>query len=500
MKRRRTGDKAASSAPPSQAAVVGGPEVWAADRQSLCETLPTFRSYQGAAYHVDGQLKGVVFGGDGGWGQLGPTATIFRAPGKSLAGADGVKVQVTSHSWDEAAVKSIVNAWTSYHVVFLFIAAGQGGKTNSLLDAELPHPICSLGAFWITDVWPTMLDGKLSIWCKAQKVHVHRPSWWAPDAPASAFHHANTDGVALSQSATVVESICSVCGEASPRRYEQMWLCLNDKCGSFFMDEDGNSVDLRSLDHSSAFLNHCRSYPQDLSTVPPLVPPLPEINAEADPMWWMHGTATRGVVCRRCGQCLARKWFKGWMCDDCGWEFIPTMQPISIEQLLKNTLGDNHTEPKSTLPRTDRSIGGWGVVSFSLGGNETINLYRSNSTINSALGGSNDLFLQLQEDLKPDLKRFAMHNRASTEFLANHYTINFGMPYKYVVSTNSKPFSQAPNPIMAVISRLKWATQQVAGSSYDAYNELLAVGYFAGNKMGFHDDGEKELGPNVSSL
>jgi alkylated DNA repair dioxygenase AlkB len=474
--------------------VVGGPEVWAADRQSLCETLPSFRSYQGAVYHADGQLKGVVLAGDGGWGHLGSTAAIFRAPGKSDACSDGVKVQVASHSWDEAAVRAIVNARAENHVVFLHLSAGPD-KKSLLLDVELPHPICYLGPFWVTDVWPTKLDGKLSIWCKAQKVNPELPSWWAsnetPPPP---------NCVGMEESVGVEELICSACSKSSPRCYEQLWLCLNDSCAAFFSDENGIAVDLRSLELSNAFIHQRRAYPHDASTIPSLIPQLPDAGTGTDNMWWMRQAATKGVVCRGCGQCLPRKWFKGWICEECGFEFLPDMQPITINQLLGNETPTGFIEPITTLPKTVGTNGEWRVTTFAVSNTEKIILSQSNSTINNAPGGSDELFIRLQQDLKPDLRRFALHNRASTEFLASHYTINFGMPYKYVVSTDSKPFSEAPDPIIAVVARLKWATQQAVGPSWDAYNEMLAVGYFAGNKMGFHDDGEKGLGPNVSSL
>lgn len=34
----------------------------------------------------------------------------------------------------------------------------------------------------------------------------------------------------------------------------------------------------------------------------------------------------------------------------------------------------------------------------------------------------------------------------------------------------------------------------------EKFNELLALGYFEGSKISYHDDGEKELGPTVATL
>lgn len=60
------------------------------------------------------------------------------------------------------------------------------------------------------------------------------------------------------------------------------------------------------------------------------------------------------------------------------------------------------------------------------------------------------------------------------------------MPYKYVVSVDSKPFNEAPGEILRALGRLCWATKEAV--SPDEYfhppNELLALGYFEDMKIG----------------
>ena len=59
------------------------------------------------------------------------------------------------------------------------------------------------------------------------------------------------------------------------------------------------------------------------------------------------------------------------------------------------------------------------------------------------------------------------------------------MPYKYVVPTDSAPFNEAPEPILEALRRMLWAGQHIIpNSQFEAFNELLAVGYFEGMKMG----------------
>ena len=65
-------------------------------------------------------------------------------------------------------------------------------------------------------------------------------------------------------------------------------------------------------------------------------------------------------------------------------------------------------------------------------------------------------------------------------------TINVpqGMPYKYVVATESKSFRDAPPAILSALHRMDWAAKHsVIDGTLVKFNELLAVGYFEKNAM-----------------
>lgn len=61
------------------------------------------------------------------------------------------------------------------------------------------------------------------------------------------------------------------------------------------------------------------------------------------------------------------------------------------------------------------------------------------------------------------------------------------MPYKYVVSVDSKGFSEASDQMLRALGRLTWATEKAVTNSGDEFlppNELLTLGYFDEMKIG----------------
>lgn len=60
------------------------------------------------------------------------------------------------------------------------------------------------------------------------------------------------------------------------------------------------------------------------------------------------------------------------------------------------------------------------------------------------------------------------------------------MPYKYVVSVDSKSFADAPPMIVRALGRLTWATRDSMENQEDFQppNELLTLGYFEDMSIG----------------
>lgn len=107
------------------------------------------------------------------------------------------------------------------------------------------------------------------------------------------------------------------------------------------------------------------------------------------------------------------------------------------------------------------------------------------------------------------------------QMLTSHFVQNYGAHYKYVVSVGSKGFSEAPDPVLRALLRMRWAGHQVIehaktsvsqlqgdskvevapslGFDFVEFNELLALGYFEGNKINV-SDGSKLKGGEVVNI
>ena len=85
------------------------------------------------------------------------------------------------------------------------------------------------------------------------------------------------------------------------------------------------------------------------------------------------------------------------------------------------------------------------------------------------------------------------------------FSMNFGMPYKFVAEGASKSFEEAPLCIRACRSRLNWAARNFLAPAQDEvgaaeFNEELVFAYMQGQKIDYHDDGEDGLGPRIATL
>ncbi|KAK3310812.1 uncharacterized protein B0T15DRAFT_387684 [Chaetomium strumarium] len=512
-------------APPSRQ-----PLVWAKGRGSLCEALPYFRAYKGSLHSAGKVAQGILIDSEVDPLDVFDDQVIITSIGGNRVKNKETGRMVRARDTADTAM-NFKSAWNAYE--------------NKTLVAP-PHPYAVLGYFHITYMWKERqffigTKSPISTWrMRLEKADLTEPSWWVPDsqdvqvlAPPSA-----------AESIKAPVDICGKCKAPSKEIFDAGWFCLNHKCKDYYRFPDGTGVALKGLAYTEAFLNERTPF---RGQIPSVVPPIPDPTG-------LHGTELslrRGFVCPDCGCCNRRVYWNRWVCEnqDCQYtrdapmlhypdalleqenaKFEETMQlrrtKYGVNENSLNEIG-YEMDPFATIYQR-------GYLRFSqaltLGGFEVLlgsfSIFSASESVNRRHNGPDELFRTL-ELIDIGLRR----NPAAVvghklEGYTRHFQQNFGARYKFGVAVQSTGFSEAPDVILIALQRLIWAKQQAVDASNafireivaigeldqhlvgpqaivaqaNDFNELLALGYMEEDKINYHDDGEKELGPAVAAL
>ncbi|OQD65990.1 hypothetical protein PENPOL_c005G09227 [Penicillium polonicum] len=487
--------------------VYGAPPAWSEGRQQLCDAIPWFRCTQGAMYHNEGFCYGFLIDADGGTRTyIDEEIIITRIGGCCTKDSEGNLTLEKNQDPENALVQSIIASQNSKLAVGLVI-----GSKNKILNRELPHRYNIMDWFRVTNVWFEKIGQKHGVKVRFEKLHLSEKSWWAakdslPPVPLDERDFETKPEILK----------CERCFTESVRLYEEGWMCLDPGCVDFWKIE--NASPPAELTFNPDFLSS-RSRPDPAiqphySLVPDLLSTLDENAADVS----TSRIAWKGIVCPMCFKCIRRTFWQGWKCDDdsiseecansCPFQKFMNMNPVSLRVVLDHfelapikraILFDR----KFSIPEIDDSaFFPYRKLTYKVDGVGTITHFVSSKAINGRANGPDDLFINLQRgDL--GLKRFRLQSSLVAGTLTSHFAVNYGMPYKYVVSVDSKGFDEAPNDMLQALGRLSWATEKAVICSGDEYlppNELLTLGYFEEMKIGFHDDGESSLGPTIATL
>ena len=164
-----------------------------------------------------------------------------------------------------------------------------------------------LDYFHITDMWMEKKPGSdfSAFKVRFEKADLTQLSWWATKT-------------AQDEPMKTPVKQCSVCGKTSKEIFIAGWTCLTFECSEYF--RIGAQADLK---YTEQFLAERSVF---TGTLPPLLPALPDLTNT-------HGTeelCRRGVVCAKCGCCVSRRHWKGWVClnPGCDWELSGSMRPL----------------------------------------------------------------------------------------------------------------------------------------------------------------------------
>lgn len=472
---------------------VGKPPAWAEERQALCETFDCYRAYQSGPYHNDGIGYGyLVDKAAAGRIYMDGEVIITRAGGGCDVDTKGNRTQTKDHARSDPGVACFVNNIKKGIPVLMIV-----GSNNAHCPTRPLHRYSILGWFQCTDIWPETVNGKICFMLRFEKIDLWSVSWWdvetdnnlpRPDFTTKAFCQA-----------------CIHCNTESKQVLEPGWVCLNEACTHYNL-LDGLAIS-EDVERNPDFVNERTKF-GDIEGLPDLIPALPDPES-VDAAFTTERNSWKGIVCPKCQRCICRTYWDAWRCDtdDCHFVLPVKHYVHSAGSLIADCTSEYSGRAlplnKYLAPVVEHEpdfFGYWRIQQYTLFPGNTMTHFMANGYINRKPGGAHQILRELQEaDL--GLRRFQLSNCNVKGTLTGHFSANFGMPYKFVVPQDSQAFKDAPEVIMNGLSRMVWAGRMaVTDGSFIEFNELLALGYFEKQKIGYHDDGEDDLLGTIATM
>jgi alkylated DNA repair dioxygenase AlkB len=524
----------------------GKPEVWAPGRQELCETLPYYKSAHSGCYSNGNTIYSFMFDSAGvGREYMDSDVIIARMGGYMESDVKtGVVSQKDDHDMDAKQPQSVLNNMAHKNPIVIIC-----GDKNAGAITTMPHRYCVLGWFKPTHVWAEKTSTKkktvTTIRYRFERLDTSKPSWYHPIPAESVEPEPPADAVALR-----VET-CKQCSKSCPQVYLIDWVCTNPKCAAFWQMSNGESAPYDDLDYHPGFLLQRTAWERE---VPPfdLNPGVPRIGQHfGDNLSLVN---TKGIVCPGCGRCNSRYMFTHWRCDTpgCRWKLHPKheiVMPSNLSHTPWDMASDGPSLIKSTTaPAVSIQVkyhSNYKVLKYTIEGIAgAVIVAKANKHVVSEPGGADDMFREMQT-VDVGLERRMMRKtapqqsdapvgstKASNEAIQaedeveerpkaddeddddddehnaeagtrmNAFGMNFGMPYKFIASGDSRSFEEAPVAVRTARSLLNWAQRVFVNDEegYQDFNEELIFGYMDGQKIKYHDDGEMGLGPRIATL
>lgn len=137
------------------------------------------------------------------------------------------------------------------------------------------------------------------------------------------------------------------------------------------------------------------------------------------------------------------------------------------------------------------------LMKYNFPGDNKIFHYVSNEIYNEM---PDNFLKKFQEIDNEHLKRHPLKSKLGTQLFARQFTLNLGEHYRFALELNTVPWEDAPEVCNDTLMYVKKIIENfVPGVSHD-FNQMLVAIYMEGQKMSWHDDGEKGVGPIIASL
>ncbi|KNZ72045.1 hypothetical protein J132_04959 [Termitomyces sp. J132] len=536
------------------------PPIWAQSRQEVCESFDWFRSYQGGVYFTNDHAKGYLlsafssmhdtFEHDG-------RLIISHGGGKAESAHSRQGKSTTRAADDQLAqdksIRALLTNYREYRPLVLLIDDKYALFPYDLRPKGITYAV--LGFYTISHAWAEyhpaenmrgrVVRYKFAFqWCDGQG-----QPWWTAQAEEGSPSVSSTGDLKSSVSSTGdlkssvsstgdlkstkitrtrlttripfavddVYAACPTCSKKSPKVYELAWVCLNPACSSFWFDTESSGRPSYNLTYDSKFLQLSKPYllPLNLRDICPVHPEISQGSI---------GTTyafTRGLHCRNCGRLSCRSKWEHWECMYCHVKFsfllrglpgkLRTPEEFWNEDLPSSFL-DHCIQPSSGIWKGSSSLF---TIGSAMARVQTFVLPDASGCIHHIQAttprGNKDadiIFKEYQEHaLAGTLKfrRWPMRAASRGPLLTNYFSQNCryiaaGEPYQYVGGTaNSVPFSETSSAVIKARDLIQLRIRQALGI-HSEFNEVLSAAYMERQKMAFHSDSERGLGPMVAGL
>ncbi|KAJ7698116.1 hypothetical protein B0H17DRAFT_1051168 [Mycena rosella] len=511
------------------------PPLWAQSRQEVCESFEWFRSYQGGVYQNDGTVKGYflsAFSADRDVFACGGKIIISHGGGKS-ASSRTQNGQTTNKAADDQrahdiSVRALIETYRKNQPLVLLIDDKYRLFPFDLGSRDVYMAI--LGFYKIVHLWaeyqPSASNSNGRVvrykfafqWCEDQG-----EPWWskqhldAGDVPMPD----NVETTVIGPMETVLSplkpdhlySACKICSEKSPRVYQQEWACLNPTCPSFWIALSGRALP-DQLEYNPEFLAVIDFRPLPHAFRDSLLPK-PPVLAPKDGITTTY-THSRGWHCRECGRLSCRSAWEHYQCPNCNdtHAIVGTVRPaktlMSIRVPISDKFVDSLIDPWSGIQRVETKIFNHSDVPGATGRYQTfilpekkgkIHLIQTNRLANVEADRIFEAYQQQASDGTLLFRRWPLRNhKLRGPLLTNYFSQNSGETYHYVGGTdNTVPFDRAPGAVIQARNLIQKRIAEALGVEH-LFNEVLSAAYMEQQKMAFHSDSERGLGPVVAGL
>lgn len=531
------------------------PPIWARSRQEVCETWDWFRSYQGGVYFSQNEAKGYLLSAFSskrdGWFHNGKLI-ISHGGGKaeSISHIKGrhEKQAASDQNAEDFSVRALLKNFRNNTPVALLIDDKYVHFPFSLGARDITYAV--LGFYKITHFWSELQPAnndrgrvvryKFAFqWYESQG----QPWWWltsedlpvtdtdAPIAinsvlnpPASAQHGSRKSPVKKevseeklyfpNHSFGSVYRECSNCRLMSPQVYEIGWMCLQSECQRFWVIDASDTVLPEQLKYNLAFLELLPylTLPVTLNIFPPPPPAVLEGTITTTELF------SKGWHCTKCGRLSCRYKWQVWECAHCknslrvqgAIQHARDLQSISLSIKMRSGSGDNLIFSDSGVKRKGQKIFRDGDRCGTL---ETFVFPDDAGFVHRIKGcgigmnqEANQIFIKYQEQAmegKLIFRRWPLRaHQCRGDLLAHYFSQNSGEPYHYVGGTeNTVSWDQAPSAVVEARALMQHRIRMALGDTCESeFNEVLSAAYMQKQKMAFHSDSERGLGPTVAGL